>query len=83
MENPILEAKKEIIEWVNNLDDLETIQELLDLKNENNSNSQIFEPSKEYSLKDDFDERFAKGITGNELLERLFAHIEILPWKEK
>ena len=83
MENPIIEAKKEIIEWVKNLDDLETIQELLDLKNENSSPSQVFEPSTEYALKDDFDERFAKGITGNELLERLFAHIEILPWKEK
>ena len=82
MENPIIEAKKEIIEWVKNLDDLETIQELLDLKNENSSPSQVFEPSTEYALKDDFDERFAKGIPHDEMRRRTIAHINSLPWKK-
>ncbi|SFI06167.1 hypothetical protein [Halpernia frigidisoli] len=63
MENPIIEAKKEIIEWVKNLDELETIQELLDLKNNNNSSFQVNEPELEYAVKDDFDERFSKGMS--------------------
>ena len=82
MENPIIEAKKEIINWVGNLDDLEVIQQLLDLKNENIASHQVFEPEAEYAVKDDFDERFAKGITGKELLDSVFAHIDTLPWKK-
>ena len=68
MQNPILKAKKEIIEWVKNLDELETIQELLDLKNADDANSQVSEPELEYAVKDDFDERFAKGYTMEESL---------------
>ena len=33
MENPMIEIKQELIEWVKNIDDLETIQAILDLKN--------------------------------------------------
>ncbi|MGS0748356.1 hypothetical protein [Halpernia sp. GG3] len=62
MENPILDAKNEIMKWVGNLDDLDIIQQLLELKNENNSPSQVFESSAEYAVKDDFDEKFAKGM---------------------
>lgn len=43
MKNPFFEAKKELIEWVKNLDELETIQELLDLKNGKNSNFAVNE----------------------------------------
>lgn len=81
MKNPIIEAKKEIIEWVKNLHELETLQELLDIKNAENANSQLSEPELEYAVKDDFDERFAKGLTLEESKKRTFDFIESLPWK--
>jgi hypothetical protein len=62
MKNTITEAKIEIIEWVKNHDELETIQELLDLKNKIESIPLVSEPQAEYALKDDFDERFARGM---------------------
>ncbi|MBC7557241.1 MAG: hypothetical protein H7195_09810 [Chryseobacterium sp.] len=82
MENPILDAKKEIIDWVKNLDELETIQELLDLKNANNANFQLSEPELEYAVKDDFDERFAAGMSSEEARKRTREFIERLPWKK-
>lgn len=83
MENPIIEAKKELIEWISHLDDLEILQELLDLKNKDESIPLVSEPHTEYAVKDDFDERFAKGLTSKELLTDVFAHIDSLPWREK
>ncbi len=82
MEDPIFEAKKELINWIREMDDLEKIQELLDLKNSENQNTIVAETQAEYAIKDDFDERFAKGISGDELLQRVYAHIESLPWKK-
>jgi hypothetical protein len=82
MKNPIIEAKIEIIEWVKNLDELETIQELLDLKNKIESIPLVSEPQAEYALKDDFDERFAKAIPHEEMRRRTIAHIRSMPWKQ-
>lgn len=82
MEDPIFEAKKELINWIREMDDLDKIQELLDLKNSENQNIIVAENQVEYAIKDDFDERFAKGISGDELLQRVYAHIESLPWKK-
>lgn len=83
MENPILQSKKELIHWMNTLDDLEVIAELLDLKEKRATAETFSEPQTEYLVKDDFDERFAKGMSGEELMKRVYAHIETLPWKEK
>lgn len=83
MENPIIDAKKELIEWIGKIDDLNTIQELFDLKNKDNQYELVAETKPEYAVKDDFDERFAKGMSGEELIKRVYAHIESLPWKEK
>jgi len=83
MENPILEAKKELIQWIKEMDELEDIAELLEIKNSKTSVHQVAESQAEYVVKDDFDERFAKGITGKELMRKVYAHIESLPWKEK
>ncbi|WP_193812838.1 hypothetical protein [Kaistella flava (ex Peng et al. 2021)] len=62
MENPIFEIKKELIKWIKNLDDLETIQKVLDLKNFDEPASLVSDAQSEYSRTDDFDERFAKGL---------------------
>ena len=82
MENPIFEIKKELIEWIKNLDELEMMQELLDLKNSENSVSIVSDLKKEYAVKDDFDERFAKGIPHKEMKRRTLKYIESLPWKK-
>lgn len=82
MEDPIFEGKKELISWIREMDDLDKIQELLDLKNSENQNIKVAETHAEYAIKDDFDERFTKGISGDELLQRVYAHIESLPWKK-
>nr|WP_314491587.1 hypothetical protein [uncultured Chryseobacterium sp.] len=81
MENPIAEAKRELIEWIQGINNFEEIQELLDLKN--SQNVVVAESYPEYAVKNDFDERFSKGMSGEELMTRIYKHIESLPWKEK
>lgn len=83
MENPILEAKRELIQWIKDMDELDDIAELLEIKNRKTLIHQVAESQAEYAVKDDFDERFAKGITGEDLMRKVYAHIESLPWKEK
>ncbi len=83
MENPVLDLKREIISWVNNLDDLDLLSELIEMKSRDISIPLISESQSEYVVKDDFDERFAKGMTSKELLKEVYAHIDTLPWKEK
>lgn len=83
MENPILDAKRELIQWIKEMDELEDIAALLEIKNKMVSCGVVAESQAEYAVKDDFDERFAKGISGEELMKRVYAHIESLPWKEK
>jgi len=82
MEDPIFEAKEELINWILEMDNPEKIQELLNFKNSQNQNTVVAETQAEYALKDDFDERFARGISGDELMQRVYAHIESLPWKK-
>jgi len=82
MENPILEAKKELIQWIKEMDELDDIAELLEIKNRKTSVHQVAESQAEYAVKDDFDERFAKGIPHDEMKRRTFAFIESLPWKQ-
>lgn len=83
MENLILDAKRELIHWIKEMDELEDIAELLEIKNKKTSVNKVTESQAEYAVKDDFDERFAKGLTGEELMRKVYAHIESLPWKEK
>lgn len=75
MKNPILESKNEIIKWVASLDDLESIQELLDMKDRDRKDSKVSEPEAEYAVKDDFDERFANGYTMEESIEETKSRI--------
>jgi hypothetical protein len=82
MGNPIIEAKKELIQWIKEMDELEDIANLLEIKNKMVSNGKVAEAQAEYVVKDDFDERFARGISGEELMKRVYAHIESLPWKK-
>lgn len=80
MENPILEAKKELIQWIKEMDELEEIEELLEIKNRKTSVDQVAEAQAEYVVKDDFDERFAKGLSSADSRKRTREFIEKLPW---
>ena len=82
MENPMIEIKQELIEWVKNIEDLETIQAILDLKNSQEPSFVVSDIQSEYAVKDDFEERFAKGLTLEESKKRTFDFIENLPWKK-
>lgn len=82
MENPILEAKRELIQWIKEMNELDDIAELLEIKNRKTSVHQVAESQAEYAVKDDFDERFAKGLTSEESRRRTREFIESLPWKK-
>ena len=83
MEDPILDAKRELIQWIKQMNELDDIAELLEIKNRKTSVYQFAELQAEYAVKDDLDERFAKGMTGEEMMRKVYEHIESLPWKEK
>jgi len=82
MENPIFEAKKELIQWIKDMNELEDISELMEIKDRMTLNTIVAETQEEYLVKDDFDERFAKGMSGEELMKKVYAHIESLPWEK-
>ena len=82
MENPIIEIKQELIEWVKNLDGLEALSELIKLKEMYALIPLVAESQTECLVKDDFDERFEKGIPHKEMKRRTLKYIESLPWKK-
>ncbi|MGC4129910.1 MAG: hypothetical protein QM564_10275 [Bergeyella sp.] len=81
MGNPILAYKKELIEWIKNLDDLQVLSDLVEMKEGKFSVSKVSEPQAEYAVKDDFDVQFAKGLTLEESRKRTKEFIRSLPWK--
>lgn len=82
MKNPILEAKKDLINWISDLDDLDVLSDLMEFKKKNRHANTFLEPQTEYQVKDDFDERFARGIPHEEMKRRTLEYIENLPWKK-
>lgn len=82
MENPISEAKKELMQWIKDLDELDVIAELLELKEKSANANVLAEPQTEYAVVDDFEERFAKGIPHDEMVRRTTEFINNLPWKK-
>jgi len=60
-------SKKELIDWISNLDDEKMLLELAMMKRKATFN---------------FDEEFKKGITGEELKKRLSERLRTLPWKK-
>lgn len=74
MENSVIEIKNELIEWIENTFDVEILQKMMDLKNE--KPSLISDINSGKPLENDFDEQFAAGMTSEELLENVAAHIE-------
>jgi len=60
-------SKKELIDWISNLNDEKMLLELAMMKQKATFN---------------FEEEFKKGITGKELKEKLSDRLSALPWKK-
>ena len=82
MENPITEAKKELIQWIKDMEELEDIAELMKIKSRMISDGKVAETQPKYVVEDDFDERFAKGLTSAESRKRTREFISKLSWKK-
>jgi hypothetical protein len=82
MENSMREIKNELIDWIENTVDVEVLQKISNLKNQNDSSSLILNINSETLLKEDFDEQFAAGMSADELMENIAAHIESIASEE-
>ena len=82
MENPILELKRELIQWVNLLDDLDVLSDLKEMKDKDQFIPLLPNSSMDDSVKTDFDEQFAAGMSSDELLENIASHLETMASEE-
>lgn len=83
MKTVSLESKrKKITDWVNKIEDKEVLDQMIDFIN--NSEKPIYDPAYEASLsgKEKIEYWKKVGISGDELLRRVYAHIDTLPWKK-
>lgn len=80
MENSMIEIKNEIIEWIENTFNEGILQKMVDLKNE--TSSLISDINSEKTVENNFDEQFAAGMTSDELMENIAAHIESIASEE-
>ena len=78
MEKSIIDIKNELIEWIENSFDLEILQKILDMKNGMESTSLIADINSENVIEDNFDQQFAAGMTSDELMENIAAHLETI-----
>ena len=74
--------KTEIADWVKSLEDGPVLLEILKIKNRLEI-PRVAEEKTAYSVKDDFDEKFAEGLTMEESRKRTREFIEKLPWKKQ
>lgn len=82
MENPITEAKKELIQWIKEMNEFEDLADLFEFKEKMTSKNKVSESQTEYAVKDDFDERFAKGFNSAESRKRTREFISKLSWEK-
>ena len=78
----MIEIKNELIEWIENTYDLGILQNISDLKNSLESSSLNSDINSQTLTKDNFDEQFAAGMTSDELMENIAAHIESINLEE-
>lgn len=75
MENSMIDIKNDLIDWIENTFDLEILQKIVDLKNSTES-SLISDINSEKVIENNFDQQFAAGMTSDELMENIAAHLE-------
>lgn len=68
MDTKLAEEKRKITDWVNHLNDENVLGKL----------SEIMRQERKAA----FDKEFEIGISGDELLKRVFKHIDSLPWEK-
>ena len=68
MNSDFANKKNELLQWISGLQDEETILEILKIKND--FESLVKESKVEYIVADDFEERWAKGLTKEQSIER-------------
>ncbi len=78
----MIAIKNELIEWIENTFDLEMLQKILDLKKGIEPSSLIADINSESLIEDNFDQQFAAGMTSDELMENIAAHIESIGSEE-
>ena len=78
----MIDIKNELIEWIENSFDLEILQKILDMKNGMESTSLIADVNSENVMEDNFDQQFAAGMTSDELMENIAAHLETIDAEE-
>ena len=78
----MIDIKNELIDWIENSFDLEILQKILDVKNGIKPTSLIADINSEKVLEDNFDQQFAAGMTSDELMENIAAHLETIDAEE-
>ena len=79
MSSDFINKKKELLKWISELQDEEMILEILKIKDD--FENLVNEPKAEYIVTDDFEERWARGISHVEMKRRTKDYISNLPWK--
>lgn len=82
MEKSMIDIKNELIEWIENTFDLEMLQKILDLKKGIEPSPLIADINSESLIEDNFDQQFAAGMTSDELMENIAAHLETIDPEE-
>lgn len=78
----MIQVKNDLIEWIENVFEPEILQKIVELKNTIESRSLISDINTQKVLENNFDEQFAAGMTSDELLENVAAHIEAIAERE-
>ncbi len=78
MENSALAIRKELITWIEKLQDEQMLEKIMKLKNDFELSALSSEINAEPILKENFDEQFAAGMTSEELLENVAAHLQAI-----
>ena len=78
MENSLIQIKNELIEWIENTYDVEILQKIAALKNDMEQSSLLTYINSEKIVENNFDEQFAAGMTSDELMENIAAHLETM-----
>ena len=69
MNSDFANKKNELLQWISDLQDENMVLQLLELKDRVNISTSVNESKTEYAVKDDFEERWAKGFSSEQSRE--------------
>jgi|GEM_PF-3080588 len=82
MDENLANEKLDILKWIEDLQDENIIEDLLKLKKWSEEKTSVNESKKEYTVTNDFEERWSKGIPHDEMKNRSREFIRNLPWEK-